>query len=477
MSFAAGFSVKSYGAGDAIPLFVNKVYSDNTQLQFAYSELSFVCPASGLIEGSDVSLNLGEILRGDRITTSDYELSMLKDDEKHHLCTRELDRTAVANARDLVAGSYVAEWIVDNLPSATSFVTVDRSRKYYARGWKLGYKSHEGGITAEPRYFINNHVTIVIRYHTAPGKDGQHGKKVIVGFEIFPKSIGLHDRDDNMLPKDIHHIESGLELSLLQNASRAGEEGERLSSGAPNADDVEDGGPDVDGIILKIPYTYSVYFREEEGIEWHNRWDPFFVNQEDSSGYHWLAIVNAIVIASLLGCIVVVILTRTLRGDIKTLPDHLEDGRKRKVRSPRSPRKSVDEKGLLEPLSAALSQHSDDSDGELVEDIASWKLVHADVFRTPAHGNWLAPLIGSGTQLLFMISAELLLSCIGVLNPSFRGGVVSVGVGLFVLAGLLSGYFSARVYKTFGGSLWKKNALIVSLHLSLHLVYPEIHYS
>ncbi len=37
-----GWSIKSYGDDESIPLFVNKVYSDNTQLQYAYYDLPFV---------------------------------------------------------------------------------------------------------------------------------------------------------------------------------------------------------------------------------------------------------------------------------------------------------------------------------------------------------------------------------------------------------------------------------------------------
>ena len=43
-------------------------------------------------------------------------------------------------AKEVVKSGYVAEWIVDNLPGATSFVTVDKSRKYYASGFKMGYE-------------------------------------------------------------------------------------------------------------------------------------------------------------------------------------------------------------------------------------------------------------------------------------------------------------------------------------------------
>lgn len=42
--------------------------------------------------------------------------------------------------------------IVDNLPGATSFVTVDKSRKYYAAGFKLGYVENEVGAAFLPLY-------------------------------------------------------------------------------------------------------------------------------------------------------------------------------------------------------------------------------------------------------------------------------------------------------------------------------------
>ena len=71
--------------------------------------------------------------------------------------------------------------------------------------------------------------------------------------------------------------------------------------------------------------------------------------------------------------------------------------------------------------------------------------------------------MGSGTQLLFMAAGLLLLSSVGVLNPSFRGGYISVGVGLFLFAGLFSGYFSARLFKTFGGTKWRRNVIVTAV--------------
>jgi transmembrane 9 superfamily protein 2/4 len=447
--YIPGISIKSYRDGETIPLFVNKIYSDHSELQYAYSELPFVCPPSGrsksgrFTSGASLSLNLGEVLRGDRITVSDYELVMGTDEEARYLCSHEVDRDGLKRTRDLIRDGYVAEWILDNLPGATSFQTTDKSRKYYAAGFKIGEEIIESP-GAEPRYFLNNHVTLVVRYHKAPGKDGEQGKKVIVGFEVFPKSIESGNRTETGLPSDIQNVENGLELIPRSNST----------------DEVEE----ADDATLTIPYSYSVYWREEEKLEWQNRWDMYFVAQDDSTNIHWLAIVNSIIISGLLTAVVAVIFTRTIRGDIKVYKEGGLDESKPRTRKPRgtkSPRGSAEKNGLLDQL-GELEAEGDFSSDEELDDITGWKLVHGDVFRSPPYGVLLAPLVGSGTQLIFMASGLLILSSLGILNPSFRGGYVSVGMGLFVIAGLFSGYFSSRVYKTFGGQLWQKNVVVTA---------------
>jgi transmembrane 9 superfamily protein 2/4 len=442
---------------------VNKVYSDSTQIQYAYSELPFVCapsgrqrPGTGLISGSNIALNLGEVLRGDRIMVSDYDLEMGKDEVARYLCSQEVDKDGLERAIEVVKNGYVAEWIVDNLPGATSFVTVDRSRKYYASGFKMGYEDIDFS-TGQKRYFLNNHVTLVIKYRSAPGRGGRQGKKVIVGFEVFAKSIEAENRDVEGLPSDIRNTHYGLELTMARNSTTLSHKDSYV---VEQVDDNEDA-------TITIPYTYSVYFREENHIEWHHRWDLYFVNQEESSKIHWLAIINSIVIFGLLTTVVAVILARTIRGDIKGYKEGgLEEGKRTKrSRGMKSPRRSGEKSGgLLEQVDADANAGAEDggSDDETPEEITGWKLVHGDVFRTPAHGHLLAPIVGSGMQLVFMSTGLIALSCFGVLNPSFRGGFISVGFALFVVAGAFSGYFSARVYKTFGGSDWRYNAIVTA---------------
>jgi transmembrane 9 superfamily protein 2/4 len=132
--------------------------------------------------------------------TSDFELSMGQDVECRTLCKREVDREGVKWGRWLIENGYVAEWILDNLPGATSFVTVDRSRKYYASGFKIGYQDYSS-VDGKLQTFIHNHFTIVIRWGKAPGKAGEQGGEVIVGFEVYPKSISPASRKESGCPR------------------------------------------------------------------------------------------------------------------------------------------------------------------------------------------------------------------------------------------------------------------------------------
>lgn len=467
MVVGSGWSIRSYVDDEAIPLYVNKVYSDHTQLQYAYYDLPFVCPPSGrkhagYASGRSVSLNLGEVLRGDRIMTSDYDLVMGQDQECQYLCSQAVDRRGIKRAQKLVEDGYVVDWIVDNLPGATSFVTADKSRRYYAAGFKLGYKDFSP-VIGKPRYFINNHLTLVIRWRRAPGRAGDIGGKVIVGFEVYTRSLEAGHRDSTGCPQDLHAESNGMDLYIAANVTNLASK-YPSSSYLPPEDDVDD------GATVTIPYTYSVYFREDDSIEWRNRWDLYFNNQEESSSIHWLAILNSLVILGLLTGVVVMILNRTVTGDGKMYAKDgsIEDGMMKSKR--KKPRNGAKSPRLAEKSPAGLLDQGPDgsieieisSDEESIEETTGWKLLHGDVFRSPRHAIFLAPLVGSGMQLIFMTTGLLILSCSGLLNPSWRGGFVSVGMGLFIFAGIFSGYYSSRVYKTFGGLNWRNNTLMVS---------------
>ncbi|KMU76954.1 transmembrane 9 superfamily protein member 4 [Coccidioides immitis RMSCC 3703] len=427
--YIPGYSIRSYRDNERIPVLVNKIFSDHSPFQYAYFDLPFVCPPSGkthasspFASGHSISLNLGEVLRGDRIRNSDFEVIMGKDVACQFLCQRKVDRKDVKRAKNLISDGYMVEWIMDNLPGATSFVSVDRSKRYYSSGFKLGYKDFSPA-SRSPRYFIHNHFTFVIRWRSAPGKAGAHGGKVVVGFEVYPKSIGDVQRSANGCPKEVHVKQERLELYIAPNNTRLAEKYPGSSYLPENDDDVDD----------------------------------------DGKMTHWLAILNSLTISAVLGFVVLVIWGRTAGEGRGRGEGSLEEGKlklssrnsrsgTRTPRTPKTPR--IDEKSS----SGLLEQGADDdldrlSDDE-IEEVASWKRLHGDVFRVPAYsGFWRSEGIWNAT-LSWQRPPRFEL---------FRGGFVSVGMGLFVFAGTFSGYFSGRLYKTFGGRNWQKNTLVTAL--------------
>ncbi|KAK7206046.1 putative multispanning membrane protein [Myxozyma melibiosi] len=374
------WSSQSFADGERIPLMVNKVASDTTQLPYAYDGLPFVCPSTN----ERVGLNLGEILRGDRIAGSDYVIEMGSDVECATLCTRKVKSGDVERAVSLIRNSYVVEWLLDDLPGATSYVSVDKTHKYYASGFKLG--SYENDVA-----YLNNHVTMIVRYRPL---EQDPSRKQIVAFEVYPKSIAQEYAECRRKVKD------GRKLAL-----------------DPTKEEME------------ISYSYSVYFKEDLEITYANRWDLYFLNNNDSDKIHWLAIINSLVIISLLTVVVAIIMVRTLSRDIQSYNQ---------------------------------DSHGED-DKDLPEDISGWKLLHGDVFRPPVHKGVLASLIGAGVQMFVMGLAVLGFATLGFLSPSHRGGFLSLALFLFVFAGVFSGYFSSRLYKSFKGVKWLKNALRTSM--------------
>jgi transmembrane 9 superfamily protein 2/4 len=143
---------------------------------------------------------------------------------------------------------------------------------------------------------------------------------------------------------------------------------------------------------------------------------------------HWFSIINSFITVLFLSAIFGVIIVRTLSQDI------------------------------------AKYNEEDDDDVEPT----GWKLVHGDVFRTPAHYTLLATFTGTGIQLLGMLMVTLMLALFGMLSPSSRGALVTVAVVTYMLMGLVAGYYSARMYKTMGGQQWKTAAA------SMALTFPMI---
>ena len=80
--------------------------------------------------------------------------------------------------------------------------------------------------------------------------------------------------------------------------------------------------------------------------------------------------------------------------------------------------------------------------------------VHGDVFRSPDHPLLLSVFVGTGIQIGIMTLATLFLACLGFLSPASRGALMTSSLVCYFLLGTPMGYYSARLYKMFGGEKW-----------------------
>eukprot|EP00123_Amoebidium_parasiticum_P017390 comp23830_c0_seq2/m.41565 comp23830_c0_seq2/g.41565 ORF comp23830_c0_seq2/g.41565 comp23830_c0_seq2/m.41565 type:complete len:591 (-) comp23830_c0_seq2:362-2134(-) len=173
----------------------------------------------------------------------------------------------------------------------------------------------------------------------------------------------------------------------------------------------------VDGQAGQLVWTYSVQW-EHSDIAWASRWD-LYLSSSDSK-IHWFSVVNSLLIVLFLSAILAMIIVRTLRRDIAKYND-------------------------LE---------SDDG----VSEETGWKLLHGDVFRPPQRHLVLVAALGSGIQIGGMCLVVITLAMLGFLSPASRGSFFQMSLAMFVLMGLIAGYYSARMYKTCKGKNWKKAA-------------------
>lgn len=262
-------SPKYYAYDDPVELIVNNVQSDISQVPFGYYDLPFICPPTNIKK--PLHLSLSEILKGDRKWESDYILKFNRDEDCVRLCDRKTTPSALKEANELIKKDYIVQWLVDGeLPASTTFISTIDHKRYYASGFPLGFMDPDTGKT-----YINNHVMIVIRYNTL-----DVDRHTIVGLEIYPKSVS--DYHCPGASKDYSHYELNLEETE----------------------------------ITYIPFTYSVYWREEFNVDWYHRWD-FFINNGDiteydgnKSHFRWVSFIHGIIISLVIALICVMILTR-----------------------------------------------------------------------------------------------------------------------------------------------------------------------
>jgi transmembrane 9 superfamily protein 2/4 len=394
--YLPGVAPQDFKKKDVMFLKVNKLSSVKNQLPYEYYSLPY-CRPEKVVQSAE---NLGEVLRGDRIENSLYQIQMRVDEQCKVLCRIESLSAKQAKAfLGKIEDDYRVNMILDNLPVAMVKMRKDDSTggliKTYERGYPVGFKASLEG-QKDIKYFLHNHLRYTILYH----KDSATDLSRIVGFEVEPFSV-KHEYEspwDKQSPT-LNTCNPGRMIYVTHNLPPQG---------------IQEG----DEVI----FSYDVKFVQSE-IRWASRWDTYLMMMDDQ--IHWFAIINSVMIVLFLSGMVAMIMMRTLNRDI-TKYNQLEA--------------------------------SEDAQEE-----TGWKLVHGDVFRPPANGSLLASYVGSGIQIFGMALVTLIFALLGFLSPANRGGLMTAMLMMFVFMGLFAGYFSARLYKSFRGEEWKKTTLRTAL--------------
>mmetsp|Transcript_10284 Transcript_10284/g.18124 ORF Transcript_10284/g.18124 Transcript_10284/m.18124 type:complete len:634 (+) Transcript_10284:179-2080(+) len=273
--YLPGVAPREFEVGEKVDVEVNKLTSIKTQLPFEYYSLPVCKP----VEIKDAPENLGEVLAGDTIESSSYELRMGVKEECKELCTLTYSPEQIAIFQEKIKDEYRVHWIIDNLPLAVQLHDdMGVPLEAYEDGFPLGYKLNKNGDESASIYYLYNHIKFKIRIHE--NKDSFVGFRV-VGFVVEPHSIKHNrasDRADNMC------------AVASENWQSISSEGETVS------------------------WTYDVDW-VPSNVPWASRWD-IYLNGSPDDKIHWFSIINSLMIVLFLTGMVAMIMMRTLHKDI-----------------------------------------------------------------------------------------------------------------------------------------------------------------
>ncbi|KAL5281570.1 TM9SF4 family protein [Megaselia abdita] len=270
--YVPGVAPVEFDLNQRIEVKAVKMTSTKTQIPYEYYSLQFCLPKNGTIVYK--SENLGEVLRGDRIVNTPYEVSMGQNVNCKLLCNRKntpmnWNHVESAKIAERIKHEYFVHLLVDNLPVATRTRDPNTQELKFEHGYRLGQ-------VVGNNIYINNHLKFILSYHQY-----KQDKYRVVGFEVETMSV------------------SSKELKF---------EGDTC-----NFPDSPSEQPVNVNSETQLYFTYSVQWKRSE-VSWASRWD-IYLGMNDVQ-IHWFSIINSLVVVFFLSGILTMIMIRTLRRDI-----------------------------------------------------------------------------------------------------------------------------------------------------------------
>jgi len=410
-----GVPIQNYENGNKIKVFANELDSIKTQLNFKYYFLKFCEPSN-----HDTSLtneNLGSKLLGESTQITPYNVRMNTTEHCQKLCTMKFDAEDVKNFAWMIEREYYANLVIDNLPAIYKSSTGSSHV-----GYPLGYKNSKKTNKDKDEYFIHNHLTFKIEYYP------QGNSSRIVGLTIEPKSLGRLPPEVPTKATDASKKQDTKDTTLPPSESRdIAEDG---SEGYCFRHDKVSGKPDPQKLTTGyISFSYDVEFIESNKA-FGSRWDTYKLLGNEN--IHWWSILNSFIINFILTAVIGYIMKRTVGNDIR--------------------------------------QYNELRTSEDIQEDRGWKQLSRDVFRPPSKALLLSALIGTGVQVGSMFFLTLVFCCLGFVEHSYRGSLLTTVLLFYTFMGMFAGYYSARIYKMFNGLHWIKCTLVTAT------LYPLINF-
>jgi len=301
-------------------------------------------------------MTLGQILRGDRLVNSLYDIKMKRKMQRTVVCDKAVTQKDIDSWKAAIDANYMFELFVAELP-------IDRP---------FGVKSEvdwEGEV--KDRYFLVNYLDFIVGYN---------------GGEVVSANVTRELNLEHLV--DITNWKEG----------------------------------------MTVQFSYSVDWTERPEINPAQALElqvkAAMPHGHTNMDIHWLAIINSFVLMMLILSLFLLIIIRVVRSDLSRylqIPD--------------------------EELSA-------------IEEETGWKLLHADVFRSPKHRLFFCSAVGAGAQLFSVFIMVVLVGCVGVFYQ--RGAVASAGIISYMVGAALGGYISAQLYQSLGGDKWAWNIIVTA---------------
>eukprot|EP01065_Artemidia_motanka_P016560 TRINITY_DN20203_c1_g2_i1.p1 TRINITY_DN20203_c1_g2~~TRINITY_DN20203_c1_g2_i1.p1 ORF type:complete len:644 (+),score=215.92 TRINITY_DN20203_c1_g2_i1:52-1983(+) len=394
---ASNYAMNSYQPGSgALNVLVNSLTSTDGIIPFDFYSLKFCKPN----QEDRYDEDLGEVMWGDRIEPSLYNLTMMRNETCVPVVCPDAEQQKLT-AGDLslfqqrINAGYRGNLVLDNLPVVTDHTDAMEERlcptgRFFdpqIRGYPLGVPSvcvnesnTENGVAQ-----IHNHLAFTVQVNQ--WKTGSKGY-FVVGFYVEPRSIAF----------------------------------DSVSSCGPLFDPIDypalDTSPPPKGQTKSVVWSYSVKW-VRKNVVWASRWDAYLNSSASSkkSRVHWMNIINSLLVVVCLCGVVAMIVMRTL---------HLDFNR----------------------------YNNPENQDEMQEEVG-WKLVHADVFRAPRRLQTFIVIVATGVQLLIVFVVTLIFALFGFLAPRFRGALLTTLLLLQLPASVFNGQVVAMLQMMFSAKTWK----------------------